>query len=516
LLAVSALVLVLLVTLGARVFGPGDIFDKDQPKTMAASADVALNNNWIWPRDMIGEPSTKPPLYNWLDAIVLKFSPRWDEWTFKVPSILSALVVGWLCILATRDLLRGEPHAEAIATLSAAIWFASAPAMKMAYLSRPDMLLAAFMTGAWFASTRAINPEEPGPARFAVTFWLCVAGAVLTKGPGALIPLAYVPIAAKLIHGRWRDVRRIGWTWGLPLLIATAGAWATLAYRRYPHAFFAILNEEAVKRFTTGGPEAIAKPFYLPATWFLSKFAPWSLFALVAVLLIGPRRILRHELSPAIVWIALAVVAFSIAPGKRADYLLPAYPAASILAAYAIVRLAGRVRAPAPATLLLPLLMTAYLAHWELRRSPEARSPQTRSLIAFTRQVNAIVPRDRPIVVLVKGYPPLLSLLHRYDGNRAGESDLTPATWVIAPRDSTPSAQVRSGMLPNVVQTGPREIEPGQVALYRIGDEGGMTREAAIALLSDQYAWNFPPDRYRASRDVSPPSGSPASSPSTR
>ena len=92
LFAASVLLVVLLITLGARVFGPGDLFDKDQPKTMAASADVALNGNCIWPRDMIGEPSTKPPLYNWIDAIVLKLSPRrWDEWAFKVPSILAAM-----------------------------------------------------------------------------------------------------------------------------------------------------------------------------------------------------------------------------------------------------------------------------------------------------------------------------------------------------------------------------------------------------------------------------------------
>src|SRR5262249_35226611 len=163
-------------------------------------------------------------------------------------------------------------HADAIALLAAAIWFASVPVMKMAYLSRPDMLLAAFMTGAWLAATRAVDPSEPRPMRFALAFWLCVAGAVLTKGPGALIPLAYVPLAARLVgDGQWRNVNRIGWIWGVPLLIVLVGGWAMLAYRRHPHAFFAILNEEAVKRFTTGGPEAIAKPFYLPATWFVTK-----------------------------------------------------------------------------------------------------------------------------------------------------------------------------------------------------------------------------------------------------
>jgi 4-amino-4-deoxy-L-arabinose transferase-like glycosyltransferase len=334
----------------------------------------------------------------------------------------------------------------------------------------------------------------------AIAFWLCIAGAVLSKGPGALIPLLYVLIAAIVIHRDPRVLRRIGWLWGAPLLLILVGGWAALAYQRYPHAFFAILNEEAVKRFTTGGPESIAKPLYLPAGWFLSKFAPWSILTILALALIGPRRLLKHELSPAIVWIVLAIAAFSAAPGKRADYLLPVYPAAAILAAYALVTIAERVRIPATALFVLPLLMAAYLAHWEFRRSPEAKSGHTRALIAFTRQVEQIVPRDQPLIVLVKGYPPILSLLHRYDGNRAKEIDLTPGTWIIAPRDPAwPAHATSPAPLPNVVQTGPKEIEPGEVALYRIGDEG-VTPPTSARLLQDQYEWNFPPDRYRGTR----------------
>jgi MFS family permease len=76
-----------------------------------------------------------------------------------------------------------------------------------------------------------------------------------------------------------------------------------------------------------------------------------------------------EAVAPATVWLALAVVAFSIPPSKRADYLLPAYPAASILAAYGMIELARRVRVPVAAVAIAPLLMAAYLAHWELRRS---------------------------------------------------------------------------------------------------------------------------------------------------
>ena len=82
---------------------------------MAGSADVALNDNWVWPRDMLSEPATKPPMYNWLDALVLKLSPRWDEWTFKLPSIVATLVIAWLIVVMTRTLLRDHANADVIA-----------------------------------------------------------------------------------------------------------------------------------------------------------------------------------------------------------------------------------------------------------------------------------------------------------------------------------------------------------------------------------------------------------------
>jgi hypothetical protein len=71
---------------------------------------------------------------------------------------------------------------------------------------------------------------------------------------------------------------------------------------------------------------------------------------------------------------------------------------------------------------------------------------------------------------------------------------------VIAPRQPDWPAHATSRTLPDVIELGPKHIIPGEVALYRIGDEN-VTRDALLPMLAEQYAWNFPPDRYRASRD---------------
>ena len=485
------------LVLGARLFGPGDLYDKDQPKTMAGTADVALNGNWIWPRDMLMEPATKPPMYNWIDALVLRAVGRWDEWTFKLPSLAATVAIAWLIIVVTRFLLRGDDHADTIGFVAAAVWFANIPVMKQAYLSRPDMVMTTFLTGAWVLATRAMT-DAGRTRRVALGFWLCVAGAALSKGPAAMIPLLYAPLVAVSLR-QPRRLARLHWAWGAPLLILLVGGWALLAYRHWPGAFWGVLASEGTSRLTTGGPEAIAKPFYLTPIWFLSKFLPGSAAVLAALMLIGPKRLLAHALLPAVAWVALCVVMFSIPPGKRPDYLLPAYPAAAILAAYAMVEIARRVRVPVAATAIVPLLMAGYLAHWEWRRSPEAKSGYTRSLTAFVEEVRRIVPADEPLVFLVKGYHPTLAMLGRNAGNRARVDDLHEGVWVIAPNQDSWPAHATSGTLPDVVQVGPKQLLPGRIALYRIGDEQ-VTPDALRPMLAEQYEWNFPPDRYRASR----------------
>ncbi|MEA2734600.1 MAG: hypothetical protein QOE14_1051 [Humisphaera sp.] len=399
----------------------------------------------------------------------------------------------------TRHLLRDHEHAETIAYLAAAIWFANVPVMKQMYLSRPDMVMTVFLTGAWVCSTRAIVGKGKTTS-LSIGFWLCVAGAALSKGPAALIPILYLPLAAVSLQRQWKPLLKVNWIWGALLLLLIVGGWALLAYQHAPEAFWGVLKSEGASRLTVGGPESISKPIWMTPMWFISKFLPWSLAAMLALVLIPPTRWLRHELTPAIVWLAVAVLAFSIPPGKRPDYLLPAYPAASILAAYGMIELARRIHIQPAIVAIAPLLMAVYVAQWEWRRSPEAKSGYTRNLVSFVDDVRKVVPRDAPMISLVKGYQPTLTLLRRHTGNRARPADLSDGTWVIAPRQPDWPAHAISKTLPDVIELGPKKIVPGEVALYRIGDEH-VTRDALLPMLAEQYAWNFPPDRYRASRD---------------
>ena len=63
--------LVMLVIFGCRWFGPSDLYDNDQPKTVAYTVDMVRHGRWLLPVDMLGRPATKPPMYNWISVPVV-------------------------------------------------------------------------------------------------------------------------------------------------------------------------------------------------------------------------------------------------------------------------------------------------------------------------------------------------------------------------------------------------------------------------------------------------------------
>ena len=84
------LLLTLAIVLGARIAGPSDLHDKSQPKTVAYTADMALHGRFILPRDMVGGPARKPPMYNWIGVpFVALFG--FSEPMLKMPAILGGI-----------------------------------------------------------------------------------------------------------------------------------------------------------------------------------------------------------------------------------------------------------------------------------------------------------------------------------------------------------------------------------------------------------------------------------------
>jgi 4-amino-4-deoxy-L-arabinose transferase-like glycosyltransferase len=475
--------LVGILILGARLVGPSDIYDNSQPRTVAYTADMVRNGRWILPRDTLGRYATKPPMYNWIGAAVPAMFDIWDEWVLKLPAILAGCAILVVVLKATpsiaagmvRQRRGGEEGALAttegddatltrhITVLASLIWIANLSTMKLIYLARPDLLVTAFVVAAWALGTAVLRDgEKPGSDRgerirlaaCRIGFWLCVGAAVLTKGPPALLPLLYVVLASKLIHGKWSAVNRTQWWWGLPLALAMVAAWVLPVYLEAPDHFRNVLvGEEIVNRVSDGGVRGIVLDLWRMPAWFTSWFLPWSIPVIAMLIHIGPRRWLRHPIAPAVLWLLLVITFFSMSDGKRPDYLAPAYPAAAMIAACALLGLKRPTsdRAPSPPTkngfpFTLPigvaavLVVTVILAVFELKFSNAARDGYGEAMIQFTREVRRIT-RGEPVTFAQTGVTSLQALLGKNDPMPVPNRGAS-VTWIVAPADQRSGAWV--------------------------------------------------------------------------
>jgi hypothetical protein len=257
--------------------------------------------------------------------------------------------------------------------------------------------------------------------------YLSLVAGLLLKGPiGVLLPGAAV--AAWLLlerrwpafweMGAWRALLRdTGACWGVPLVLLVAVPvflWLERASQgRFAREFFWLHN---VQR-GLGGSRLRQHPWWLYGPYLALYFLPWSPLLLVA----GWRRSWRDDplARLGLAWLLGVVAALSASRFKRADYLLPAYPGAALLAACTLRDLVASQRWRR-AFAGLAVVVLAVAAGWLVRleahlpaREPfrdyrpfaaavRRHAPAPAEVVLFRTEAHALAFRlGRPVAVLV-------------------------------------------------------------------------------------------------------------------
>jgi hypothetical protein len=217
------------------------------------------------------------------------------------------------------------------------------------------------------------------------------------------------------------------------------GAWAYGVYRINPEHFGRVfMGDETVGRVGRGGVIGIILELWKMPALFVVKFLPWSLVVFLAGWdVVSRRRVSRWftaAIGPALLWVVLTVLFFSLSGGKRSDYLEPAFPAGAVIVAVWLAtegRRRWRIRAEywAAAGLVVALVVGVY----EWRISDAARSGYGENIRAFVRQVERQT-RGQRIRFEQTAYTPIQSLLGYNQPDDAAAID-GPARWLIRPAD---------------------------------------------------------------------------------
>ena len=351
----------LVATLFAGI-GLRDPWPADEPRFAQVAREMVESGQWLFPTRGGEFYPDKPPVFMWLIALFYQLTGQLKI-AFLLPSALAGLGTLWLVFDLGRRLWGDNVARTAVLAVAFTPQF-----LLQAKGAQIDAVVCFWITLGCYGLVRHFLL---GPAwGWYAASWVAMALGIATKGVGflpalILVPLAIwcrpVPAAGPQVWGRR------AW-WGPVLLLGTLALWLvpmlTMVERIQSPELLAyrdnILLRQTAQRYANAWHHV--KPWH----YYLTTALPSMWFPLVVLFLLQVRRIrtlwpssaaLRVLLS----WVALVLLFFSMSPGKREVYILPALPMSALALAYVWEQTPAEGRRVASLVLRAALAMTGML-----------------------------------------------------------------------------------------------------------------------------------------------------------
>ncbi len=350
--------LLIFIGLGARSPWPAD-----EPRFALIAEEMWHSGQWLFPMRGGELYPDKPPVFMWSIAALYGLTGS-IKIAFLLPSALCSMVT----MLAVYDLGR-RFWSHTIGLWAAGSLLVTLQFVIQAKTAQIDAMVCCWITLACYGLLRHLLS---GPS----WFWYGFAGffmglGIITKGVGFLPILMLIPYVVLRMYAPQSSEIRAGWQWGLaPLwMLLVVLAWVgpillTVDAQSDP-AFQAYRDNLLFKQTATRYVHSLGhvKPFWfyivsvIPFLWLpLSVLLPGLVPFWWRALKDGN----RHIVIP-LIWCVLVIVFFSISPGKRGVYILPALPMLALVAAPYLERLLARVSFSRALFVLLSLIAAGFI-----------------------------------------------------------------------------------------------------------------------------------------------------------
>lgn len=345
--------------------GPSTTLAHAQLHHAGAIVSVARGGDWLLPRCATRGLFHKPPLAIWAGAAAVKATGLYNDFVFRLPTVLAFFAVALMVFLLGR-----RWYSPRVGLLAACLWATSLHMSKVSYMALTDMMFAACVTGTILCADRLLWHRGGVHRRWAwaAGFWAALALGAMTKGwglvNGALVGGTIAVASAiglgfrmppnlkgvgkkagglvRLVLRRWRTAAgALYLPWGLAAMLAVIGPLIAAMVLAGGGEFHGVVYKEVWQRLTGEG-EAPPRSTTAPAVFQLLYYQfPTSVFA-VGALFLARRRdwFSRRALLLPASWILAVLVPFLLSHGFRPDYLLPCYAAMALTGAWAVDRLA--------------------------------------------------------------------------------------------------------------------------------------------------------------------------------
>lgn len=312
--------------------GLRDPWPADEPRFVEVAREMVASGNWFFPQRGGEFYPDKPPVFMWSMALLYQLTGSLS-WTFLLPNALASLIT----LLCVYDLGAKLWNVE-VAKKAAVLLLIAPQFIIQAKTAQIDAMVACWITLSMYGLIRHffIAPSR----QWYLFAWFFMGLGVITKGVGFLPMFFLVPIFILHYSTRYRFNRQINFQLllGPLVLIAVLGAWILpILYFSYTsdNSDFAayrdnILFKQTAERYVNSWGHI--KPWY----FFLVSVVPLLWFPLYLLMFNKDfwRKLMSSPVAIALlVWVVLVIVFFSLSPGKRNLYILPALPMFSLLVA---------------------------------------------------------------------------------------------------------------------------------------------------------------------------------------
>jgi 4-amino-4-deoxy-L-arabinose transferase-like glycosyltransferase len=315
--------------------GRWGLWDPDEPRYAEVAKEMVTNSkDWILMHLNGKVYGDKPPLFFWSISLSAYLWGGFTSFAVRFPPAL----FGTLTVLLT-FFLGKRLYSSRTGFFSGLIL---ATSFEFAYLSTrgnidttltffTTLSILCFLLWVQYRGQGEVYGNPMGGLRF-FGFYIGMALATLTKGPvGFIIPLL-VSLIYLAIQRDWKRIKDMRLIPGMLLFLVIVLSWYLPAVLSGGKAYLQVtLFKHTVDAYAIGWTHV--RPFYYYFINFPTGFMPWILFLPAGIFFALSKREegIGKEFLFLLVWFVSIFLFFSFSKGKRTLYLLPLYPAASVV-----------------------------------------------------------------------------------------------------------------------------------------------------------------------------------------
>jgi len=294
--------------------------------------------DWIVPRIQGGVVYYRPPLQNWLIALVGRATGQIDAFALRFPTLIALFMTVSLIYAYARTFM------SRLGAFAAGTVFATfAQVLELGRLGETEGVFTLFVAGSLLCWKGLLNRRSPAPVVWIVGYSLA-ALATLTKGPQAPLYFVGPTVLYLLLTRRWRFLFSFSHLMGIAAFVAIVAAW------QIPFAGQVGASQSWKIYFRDVGPrfsqmefsQIAANMASYPLELLCGALLPWSFFliAFCSRRFRAQLGILRDDSLFCLFALAATFPSVWLPPGASLRYYMPMYPVIAILIGIVFERLA--------------------------------------------------------------------------------------------------------------------------------------------------------------------------------